>query len=116
MNAVYGTFFEKDPPARATVEVAKLPLSSVPRALAARDTRGFLKLIKERGGDRLLGAVLLAPEAGDLIMEPALAIRHGIGVKALASAFHPYLTQAEGLKLAALLFSRDISKLSCCAA
>lgn len=97
------------------VDVTKLPLSQVPRALAARDTRGFIKLLKERGGDRLLGASILAPEAGDLIMEPALAIRHGIGVSALASAFHPYLTQAEGIKLAAQTFSKDVSKLSCCA-
>ena len=98
------------------IDVAKLPLSSVPRALAARDTRGFIKLVKARGTDRLLGATILAPEAGDLIMEPALAIRHGIGVSELASAFHPYLTQSEGIKLAAQAFSKDIARLSCCAA
>lgn len=97
------------------IDVAKLPLSHVPRALAARDTRGFIKLVKERGADRLLGATILAPEAGDLVMEPALAIRHGIGVSQLASAFHPYLTQAEGIKLAAQTFGKDVSKLSCCA-
>lgn len=97
------------------IDVAKLPLSHVPRALAARDTRGFIKLVKERGTDRLLGATILAPEAGDLVMEPALAIRHRIGVSQLASAFHPYLTQAEGIKLAAQTFGKDVSKLSCCA-
>ena len=49
-------------------------------------------------------------------MEAALAIRHGITVPELASAFHPYLTLSEGLKLAALSFGRDVKKLSCCAA
>jgi mercuric reductase len=98
------------------VDVAKLPLSHVPRALAARDTRGFIKLVKEHKTDRLVGASIVAPEAGDLIMEPALAIRHGIGVSALANAFHPYLTQIEGIKLAAQAFSKDVAKLSCCAA
>lgn len=98
------------------VEVAKLPFSHVPRALAARDTRGFVKLIKAKGTSRLLGAAILAPEAGDLIMEPALAIRHGIPVTELARAFHPYLTAAEAIKLAAQTFDKDISKLSCCAA
>lgn len=102
--------------AGVAIDVAKLPLSSVPRALAARDTRGFIKLVKARGGDRLLGATILAPEAGDLIMEPALAIRHGIGVSELASAFHPYLTQSEGIKLAAQTFGKDVARLSCCAA
>lgn len=101
--------------AGVAVDVTKLPLSQVPRAIAARDTRGFIKLLKERGRDRLLGATILAPEAGDLVMEPALAIRHGIGASQLATAFHPYLTLAEGIKLAAQAFHKDVSKLSCCA-
>ncbi len=97
------------------VDVAKLPRSYLSRALTAHDTRGFIKLIKERGSDRLLGASILAPEAGDIIVEPALAIRHGIGVSELVAAFHPYLTQSEGIRLAAQTFEKDVSKLSCCA-
>lgn len=114
--AVVGLTEKRARAAGVAVETATLPLAYLPRALAARDTRGFIKLIKAAGADRLLGAVILAPEAGDLIMEPALAVRHGIGVSELAKAFHPYLTQAEGIKLAAQAFDRDISKLSCCAA
>jgi len=114
--AVVGLSERRARQAGIAVDVARLALSHVPRALAARDARGFIKLVKERGGDRLLGAAILAPEAGDLIMEPALAMRHGIGVSELASAFHPYLTQAEGIKLAAQTFAKDVSKLSCCAA
>ncbi len=98
------------------LDVARLPFTHVPRAVAARDTRGFVKLLRARGTDRLVGAVILAPEAGDLIMEPALAIRHGIAVSELARAFHPYLTSSEAIKLAAQTFDRDVSKLSCCAA
>ncbi len=101
--------------AEIAVDVAKLPLSYVSRALTARDARGFIKLIKARGSDRLLGASILAPEAGDIIVEPALAIRHGIGVSELVAAFHPYLTQAEGIRLAAQTFEKDVAKLSCCA-
>ena len=98
------------------VDVAKLPFTHVPRALAARDTRGFVKLLRAKGTERLVGAVILAPEAGDLIMEPALAIRHGIPVSALARAFHPYLTNSEAIKLAAQAFDKDVARLSCCAA
>ena len=97
------------------VDVAKLPRSYLARALTARDARGFIKLIKERGSDRLLGASILAPEAGDIIVEPTLAIRHGIGVSELVATFHPYLTQAEGIRLAAQTFEKDVAKLSCCA-
>lgn len=98
------------------VDVATLDLRNVPRALAARDTRGFIKLIRRRGSDELVGARILAPEGGEQIMEAALAIRHGIGVSELAAAFHPYLTQAEGIKLCAQTFGKDITKLSCCSA
>lgn len=63
----------------------------------------------------MLGASILAPEAGDIIVESALAIRHGIWVSELVAAFHPYLTQAEGISLAAQTFEKDVAKLSCCA-
>lgn len=103
---------------RAGVEIdtAKLDLSNVPRALAARDTRGFIKLIKQRGGDKLLGARVLAQEGGEQIMEAAMSIRFGLGVSEIAAMFHPYLTQAEGIKLCAQAFSKDVKKLSCCSA
>ncbi len=47
--------------AEIAVDVAKLPLSYVSRALTARDARGFIKLIKEQGSDRLLGASSSSP-------------------------------------------------------
>jgi mercuric reductase len=96
-------------------EVAVLPLDAVPRAIAARDTRGFVKLVRDPGSDRLLGARILAPEGGELLMELVLAIRHGITVTELADTLHPYLTLTEAIKLAALSFGKDIGKLSCCA-
>ena len=97
-------------------DVAVLPLSHVPRALAARDTRGFIKLIRDRSTDRLIGARILAREGSELLMEISLAIRHGITANELASAFHPYLTLSEGVKLAAISFKKDVNRLSCCAA
>jgi len=97
-------------------DVAMLPLSHVPRSLAARDTRGFIKLIRNRATDQLVGARILAAEGSELLMEIALAIKFGITVRELTSCFHPYLTLGEGIKLAALAFSKDIGKLSCCAA
>ena len=51
-----------------------------------------------------------------MIQEPTLAIKYGIGIDDLAAAFHPYLTLAEGIKLAAQTFTKDVKKLSCCAA
>ena len=97
------------------VEVSKLPLSEIPRALAARDTRGFIKLIRHAETDELLGARVVAPEGGELIMTLSLAMKYHIPVQELAAQLFPYLTLQEGIKLAALAFSKDVHKLSCCA-
>jgi len=87
----------------------------VPRALAARDTRGLIKLVAEAASGRLLGAHILAPEGADSIQTAVLAIKHGLTVSDLADTLFPYLTTVEGLKLAAQAFDKDLAKLSCCA-
>ena len=96
-------------------EVSKLDLKHVPRALAAQDTRGFIKLIRNTETDKLIGARVIAPEGGELIQQLSMAIKFGITVKDLAESFYPYLTLGEGIKLAAITFGKDVSKLSCCA-
>ncbi|PVY38934.1 mercury(II) reductase [Pontibacter virosus] len=102
---------ERGIPYEATV----MPLSEVPRSIAALDTRGFIKLIRNTETDHLLGARIVAPEGSELTMELSLAIKYNITVKELASALHPYLTLAEGVKLAAMSFTKDVKKMSCCA-
>lgn len=97
-------------------EIALLDLKNVPRALAARNPRGLIKLVAEEGTGRLLGAHVLATEAGEVIQEATLAIRLHLRIQDLVETFHPYLTMVEGLRLAALTFKKDVAKLSCCAA
>lgn len=92
-----------------------LALDYVPRALANFDTRGFIKLVIEKGSRRLIGVQAVAPEAGELIQAAALAIRARMTVDELADQLFPYLTMVEGLKLAAQTFSKDVTQLSCCA-
>jgi mercuric reductase len=98
------------------VDTTVLPLDAVPRALVNGDTRGLFKLVAETGSGRLLGASILAAGAPDVIHTSVLAIERGLTVAELARTWAPYLTMAEGLKLAAQTFERDVSKLSCCAA
>jgi len=97
------------------VRVATIGLDQVPRALAARDTRGLFKLVSDARTDRLIGAHILAPEGADSIQTATLAIRQGLTVADLVDTIFPYLTTVEGLKLAALSFTKEVSKLSCCA-
>jgi mercuric reductase len=97
------------------VRTSVLSLEHVPRALAARDTRGLIKLIADARTQRLLGAHILAPEGADSIQSAVLAIRHGMSVQDLGATIFPYLTTVEGLKLAAQAFDKDVASLSCCA-
>lgn len=92
-----------------------LPLDQVPRAVVNRDTHGLIKLVAERGTGRLLGAHVVADGAGDVIETAVYALANRMTVRQMADQWYPYLTMAEGIKLAAQTFHRDVSKLSCCA-
>jgi mercuric reductase len=92
-----------------------LPLEYVPRALANRDTRGLIKLIAHADTGRLLGAHILAEGAGEIVTAATYALGAGLTIEEITHTWHPYLTMAEGLKLAAQAFTRDVATLSCCA-
>ncbi|MGH8746966.1 MAG: mercury(II) reductase [Burkholderiales bacterium] len=96
-------------------ESRTLALDNVPRALVNFDTRGFVKLVADKGTGRLLGAQILAAGAGEVIQSAALALRGGLTIDDLAGQLFPYLTMVEGLKLCAQTFTRDLKQLSCCA-
>lgn len=92
-----------------------LPLEYVPRALVNRDTRGFVKIVADRDSGRILGITAVAHDAGELAAAGVWILDAGMTVDRLAHSWAPYLTMAEGLKIAAQSFTTDISKLSCCA-
>ncbi len=96
-------------------EVSKIDLNKVPRSIAANDTRGFIKLIRNPGTNALIGARIVAPEGGELVQMLSTAIKYNIPVRDLAENLYPYLTLSEGIKLAAIGFENDVNKLSCCA-
>ena len=87
----------------------------MPRAIAARDTRGFIKLLRKTGTQELIGARIIAPEGSELLMELSLMMRYEIPISDIAKELHPYLTLSEGIKLAAQTFDKDVKSLSCCA-
>ena len=97
------------------VKTSLLTLDNVPRALAARDTRGLIKLVADRATDHLLGGVIMAPEGADSVQTLVMVLKVGMTTKLLGETIFPYLTTVEGLKLAAQTFDKDVAKLSCCA-
>nr|VTP01957.1 Mercuric reductase [Mycobacterium riyadhense] len=98
-----------------TCECRVLPLEHVPRAIVNRDTRGLIKLVAQQDSGRLLGTHVIAEGAGDVIAAAVSTLSHKVTVAQLAEQWSPYLTMAEGLTLAAKAFTRDVTRLSCCA-
>jgi len=97
------------------VKTRAVTLDNVPRFIASRETDGLIKLVADSATDKLLGATILAPEAGDSIQTVVMALKAGLTTGELGATIFPYLTAVEGLKLAAQGFSKDVNKLSCCA-
>lgn len=113
--AAVGLGEERAAEAGYRVRTSVLPLDAVPRALVNHDTAGVIKLVADADSGRLLGAQVVSENAGEVIYAATLAVRFGLTVQDLRETLAPYLTMAEGLKLAALAFDTDVSKLSCCA-
>jgi pyruvate/2-oxoglutarate dehydrogenase complex dihydrolipoamide dehydrogenase (E3) component len=91
--------------------VAFLPLSEVDRAITAKRTTGFVKLLAaprslpgNLGGGRVLGATIVADRAGELIHEPVLAMHTGMFTGRLAQAVHAYPTWSIAVQQAAAQF------------
>jgi pyruvate/2-oxoglutarate dehydrogenase complex dihydrolipoamide dehydrogenase (E3) component len=81
------------------VAILRWPLADNDRAAAERDATGLVKLVA--AGGRLLGAGILAPNAGEMIGLWALAIAQRVKLRALASLIVPYPTRSEAGKRAA---------------
>ncbi|MFS9194207.1 mercury(II) reductase [Streptococcus sp. OMI633] len=97
------------------VKTSVLPLDAVPRAIVNRETTGVFKLVADAETLKVLGVHNVSENAGDVIYAASLAVKFGLTIEDLTETLAPYLTMAEGLKLVALTFDKDISKLSCCA-
>lgn len=73
-------------------------LAHVDRAILDGQDQGFVKVLTRKGTDRILGATIVAANAGELISEMTLAIDSGKGLSSLASTIHPYPTQADAMR------------------
>lgn len=95
--------------------VAYLPMTEVDRAVAAGETRGFIKLmagprpvLQGLGGGRLLGATAVATVGGELVHEVALAMRTNMFTGRLAQTVHAYPTWSLAVQQAAAQFFFEI--------
>jgi pyruvate/2-oxoglutarate dehydrogenase complex dihydrolipoamide dehydrogenase (E3) component len=72
-----------------------VPLEDVDRAVVESEEAGFAKILTAKGSDKILGATIVAPHAGDLLHEFVLAMSAKIGLGKISSMIHAYPTFAE---------------------
>lgn len=77
-------------------KVTSVPVKYLPRAVVSHRHEGVIKIVADAESDRLLGVHMVAPNAGDVIGEAAIAVRFGLRAQELVSTLHPYLTWGEG--------------------
>ncbi len=82
-------------------------LNDVDRAILEGETEGFVRIHTKKGTDRILGATIVAANAGDMISEITMAMTHGLGLKKIADTIHPYPTQAEAIRKVGDLYNRS---------
>jgi mercuric reductase len=113
--AVVGLTDEEAVAAGIACNCNTIPLSVVPRAGAIRDTRGVIKMVLDYTTRRVVGVSMLGTNAGEVIHEAAIAMRFGATTDDFIDLIHVYPTMAEALKMVAISFTKDVTRLSCCA-
>ena len=99
--ASIGLTIEEAEARRISVTPFEVPFDTVDRAVTDARMRGFLRVLVRSGGDRMLGATIVGPRAGELISEIAVAMRAGIGLAGLSNVVHPYPGYADAIRRAA---------------
>ncbi len=82
-------------------EVTRFALDDLDRAIADSETQGFVKVLTAPGKDRILGVTIVGHQAGELLAEYVLAMKHGLGLNQILGTIHTYPTFSEANKYAA---------------
>jgi dihydrolipoamide dehydrogenase len=97
--------------AGADYGVGKFPWAASGRALGIGRPEGFTKLLFDKTTNRIIGAGIVGPHAGDLIAECALAIEMGCEAADIGLTIHPHPTLSESIGMAAEAFEGTITDL-----
>lgn len=81
------------------VRVRAVPISIIGRANASNQSAGFVKVIAAPSGV-LIGGTVVAPRAGEVMQELALAVQNGLKAADVAATIHAYPTWSEALRIA----------------
>lgn len=101
-----GMYVPEAEAAGIAVETYSKSMSEVDRSRTDGETDGFVKVHVKKGTDKIIGATIVASQAGEMINEITLAMVAGLGLKTLSKVIHPYPVQAEGIKKVADAYNR----------
>ncbi len=79
------------------VKSGRFPFAALGRAMAIRETDGFVKVVMEKESKRIVGIHIVGPSASDLISEAALALEMVATAEDMALTIHPHPTLGEAL-------------------
>ena len=88
--------------------------SDVPKAIIMNRTEGLIKMAIHPDTKVILGVHILAPNAGDLIAQAMVLVKNKNTIDDIVNSLPMFPTLSEAIKIVALSFTKDISKLSCC--
>lgn len=83
-------------------------------AAAIKRTAGLIKMAIHPQTRHIMGVPILAPHAGELVAQALTLVRNRNTIDDVLDSLPMFPTLSESIKLAALAFTCDISKLSCC--
>jgi dihydrolipoamide dehydrogenase len=87
-------------------EVSTYGIDDLDRAIADGEAEGYVKVLTQPGGDKILGVTIAGEHAGDILAEFVAAMRHGFGMEKILATIHIYPTLAEANKYAAGVWKR----------
>ncbi|MGF1723733.1 FAD-dependent oxidoreductase [Photobacterium nomapromontoriensis] len=82
-------------------DVVTYGIDDLDRAITDGTDEGFIKVITPKGKDKILGVTIVGHNAGELLAEFTLAMRHGLGLNKILGTVHPYPTMSEAAKYTA---------------
>ncbi|HIF9258546.1 TPA: dihydrolipoyl dehydrogenase [Photobacterium damselae] len=88
-------------------DVVTYGIDDLDRAITDGEDHGFIKVITPKGKDTILGATIVGTNAGDLLAEFTLAMRHNLGLNKILATVHPYPTMSEAVKYTAGVWKRN---------
>ena len=102
---------------KAGYEVIKtvFPVEYVPKARSIFKTDGVIKMVADKKTGRVLGVHMVAHNSSETIQQASVYLQNAYTIQQIGEEIGVYPTMAEGLKLATQTFTKDVSKLSCCA-